>query len=270
MRSLTVTCLIFGILILSSMAIAQQGTGIDPEALIEQVLIVEDRQYQQISDIVFDAEMLLGSYDKKKGFEEKERFNKKIYMKYLPDTVLYAEEYLEYYENGEKKDQKKCEEKGKEQIEKSKKRKAKNLSTPILRPFYHEFREFYEIDYNGVTDEKIDDYICHHFTVKSLEEHEDFINGDFYFEAESFNLVRVDFTPAKLPGGMMFKMKNLNMSIRYGPTSEGLWFPLQFDISGKGKAIMFIGVNFAGVEYFRNPQINTGLSNEIFEVKENE
>ncbi len=270
MRSLTVTCTIIAILIFSSMAIAQQGTGIDPEALIEQILIVENRQYQQINDIVFDAELLLGKYDKKKGFEEKERFIKKVYMKYLPDTILYAEEYLEYYESGEKKDHKKCKEKGREQVEKSKKRKSKNISTPMLKPFYPEEREFYEITYKGVADEKIDDKFCHYFTVESQVENEDFINGDYYFEAESFNLVRVDFMPAKLPGGLMFKMKNLHLSVRYGPTSEGFWLPLQFDIRGKGKAIMFIGVNFAGVEYFRNPQINTGLSDEIFEEKENE
>jgi hypothetical protein len=270
MRSLTVTCIIIAVLSFSSIAIGQEGKGIDPEALIEQILIVENNQYQKITDIVFDAEMLLGKDDKKKGFQEEERFIKKVYMKNLPDTVLYAEEYLEYYEKGEKKDQKKCEEKGQEQIEKSKKRKSKNISTPMLRPFYPEQREFYKITYNGVSDEKIDDHFCHHFTVKAHVENEDFINGDYYFEAESFNLVRVDFVPSKLAGGLMFKMKNLKMSVRYGPTSEGYWFPRQFDITGKGKAAFFIGVNFAGVEYFRNPQINTGLSDEIFEEKENE
>ena len=268
MRSLAVACIVTGILFTSDIASAQKGTGIDPEALIEQILMVENRQYQQITDIVFETELHLGKIYKKNGFEEDERFVKKVYLKYLPDTVLYAEEYLEYYEEGEKKDRQKCDEKGQEQIEKAKKRKAKNISTPMLRPFYPEEREFYEITYNGVSDEKIDDYICHHFTAKSLVENEDFINGDYYFEAESFNLVRVDFVPAKLPSGVMFNMKNLSMSVRYGPTAEGYWLPQQFDISGKGKAIMFIGVKFAGVEYFRNPQINTGLSDEIFEEKE--
>ena len=60
------------------------------------------------------------------------------------------------------------------------------------------------------------------------------------------------------------------MSVSYGPTEEGFWLPQQFDISGKGKAIMFIGVNFAGKEYFRNPQINTGIPDDMFEVKEDE
>ena len=270
MRSLTVTCLIIAVLIITSVVVARQGIGIDPEALIEQILIVENRQYQQINDIVFDAELLLGKYDKKNGFEEKERFVKKIYMKYLPDTVLYTEEYLEYYESGEKKSQEECKEKGQEQIEKSIKRRSRNISTPILKPFYPDEREFYEITYNGVADEKIDEYFCHYFTVKSLEENEGFINGDFYFEAESFNLVRVDFVPAKLLGGLMFKMKDLHLSVRYGPNPNGYWFPLQFDVRGKGKSIMFIGVDFAEVVYFRNPQINTGLSDEIFEVNENE
>ena len=65
---------------------------------------------------------------------------------------------------------------------------------------------------------------------------------------------------------MMFKMSRLDMSIRYGSTPEGFWLPRQFDIRGKGKAAFFIGVNFAGTEYYRIAEINTGLNDSIFEA----
>ncbi|NOY88603.1 MAG: hypothetical protein GXO93_04320, partial [FCB group bacterium] len=94
------------------------------------------------------------------------------------------------------------------------------------------------------------------------------INGDYYFEAESFHLVKVDFSPAKLVKKTMFKMSKLNMSILYAPTKEGYWLPRQFDIEGQGKAMFFIGVKFAGTEYYRNPIINSGLSSKMFEVKQ--
>jgi len=80
MRSLAVACIVTGILVTSDIVSAQKGTGIDPEALIEQILMVENRQYQQITDIVFDTELHLGIKDKKDVFEENERFVKKVYL----------------------------------------------------------------------------------------------------------------------------------------------------------------------------------------------
>ena len=36
------------------------------------------------------------------------------------------------------------------------------------------------------------------------------------------------------------------------------------DVAGKGKAAIFIGVNFASTTYYRNPVINSGIQDEIF------
>ena len=93
-----------------------------------------------------------------------------------------------------------------------------------------------------------------------------FINGDFYFEAGSFHLVRVDFSPAKLVKKAMFKLKELHMKLFYGLTPEGYWLPREFNIKGKGKAAFFFGVNISGRESYRNPIINSGIDDKIFEV----
>jgi hypothetical protein len=50
----------------------------------------------------------------------------------------------------------------------------------------------------------------------------------------------------------------------FAPSSDGHWLPEKFDISGKGKAAFFIDVDWHGTEYFKNPQINTGLSEDQF------
>ena len=102
------------------------------------------------------------------------------------------------------------------------------------------------------------------------EKDPELINGDFYFETETFHLARLDFSPAKLGGNMMFKMKRLEMTLICGPTEDGYWLPRRFDLTGKGKAILIVGVKFAGAEYYRNPRINTGLSDELFEVDNGE
>ncbi|MBU8933810.1 MAG: hypothetical protein KOO62_07365 [candidate division Zixibacteria bacterium] len=256
---------------LSPTGAAQQRTdGIDPEALIEQIVHVEEGQREQVRDIVFDVELLSGKHDKNKGFQEESRFVMKVFLKFQTDTTWFHQEFLEFYDKGKLQSPKKCAEKAKEKIEKDHKRKARNVSHPMLLPFYPESREFYDIKYEGVTEDKIDGYVCHHFTVHSKLEEDNYIHGDFFFEAEDFHLVRADFRPAKLTRSMMFKLKTLNMSIRYAPTDEGFWLPRQFDIQGKGKAAFLFGVNFAAIQYFRNPRINTNLSDEIFEANEDE
>ena len=248
---------------------AQTENGIDPDALIDRILLVEQRQCESIKDIVFDAEYIEGE-DKDGEFREKVRFVKKVFVKYMADTALYHEDYLEYYKDGELKKDKDRDNEAKSRKEKKQKRKTRDISFSMLEPFHADQREYYDISYEGVTNDRVDSYICHHFKVASIEEIEGRINGDFFFEAETFNLVRVDFSPAKLVKKVMFRMKEMAMTISYGPTEDGYWLPHQFEISGKGKAMFFIGVKFAGVEYYRNPVVNGGIEDEIFEVKNGE
>jgi hypothetical protein len=119
-----------------------------------------------------------------------------------------------------------------------------------------------------VAEEKIDGHVCHQFSVRAKEKQKDLINGDYYFEVESFHLVRVDFSPAELVKKTMFKLNRLDMSIQYEPTPDSIWLPRQFDIEGEGKAAFLFGVRFAGTEYYRNPRINSGIKADIFEVND--
>ena len=95
----------------------------------------------------------------------------------------------------------------------------------MLKPFYPQMRELYDIRYEGVAEEKIAGRVCHHFRIDAREEVDTLINGDYYFEAGEFQLVQVDFEPAKLVKKTMFRLKELNMSILYGPTARGIWLP---------------------------------------------
>jgi len=268
MRITRAMLLALGLLALAGTCPAQEGNGIDPEALIERILAVDRQQHDRIEDVVFDAEYVEREDKGDEGYKEKVRFVKKIYMKYLEDTVLFHEEYLEYYKDGELKNHKDLQNEAKDRKEKKEKRKGRDVSYPILRPFYPEFRELYEIEYKGVAEDRIENRVCHQFRVTAREESDELIDGDFFFEAESFHLVRVDFSPSKLVKKMMFRLKELDMSIVYAPTPEGFWLPRQFDVRGKGKAAFFFGVNFAGTEYYRNPAVNEGVDDSVFEVSD--
>lgn len=244
---------------------AQVNSGIDPEALIERILAVDAASRSTVKDVIFEADLVGGRKNKDGELEGKERFTKKIYIKYLDDTALYHEEYLEYYKDEELQSPEKCADEGAKRIEKQRKRNTPNISFNMLRPFYPDKRDLYLIEYLGVATEEIGGYVCHHFHVRPKEIAKGLIIGDFYFESESFHVVQIDYSPAKLVKKLMFKLKKLDMSVYYGPTGDGYWLPRRFDIEGKGKAAIFFGVSFAGTEYYRNPVVNSGLEDAIFE-----
>ena len=266
---LTRISLLTGLLVLAPAVFqAETQSGIDPEALITGILAVDSKQQSAITDLVFDAECVEGKIEGDGSFKEEERFLKRIYIKYLPDTAWYHEEYVEYYKNGELQDPSRRDKVASERLNKKKNRTTHDISYPILRPFYPDFRDHYDITYEGVAPEKINEYVCHYFRVRAKDKHKDLINGDYYFEAESFHLVRVDFSPAELMKKTMFRLNRLDMSIQYAPNQDGFWLPRQFDVEGKGKAALLFGVEFAGKEYYRNPRINSGINAEIFEVND--
>ncbi|MBU0982795.1 MAG: hypothetical protein KKA42_02925 [candidate division Zixibacteria bacterium] len=264
MRSLLLT--VAFALLLQVGATAQDFDGIEPESLIERILATDAEQRAKLHDVVFETELIEYEDGDDGDRGEKARFVKKVYVKYLADTAWFHEEYLEYYKEGEKQSDKDLQSEAKERREKKEKRKARDISHPMLRPFYPERRDLYDIVYKGVASEKIEGYSCHHFRVDAREESDSLIAGDFYFEAETFHLVRVDFSPAKLVKKTMFKLKQLDMSLTCRPSAYGFWLPAEFDVVGKGKAALFIGVSFNMTEYFTNPVINHGIDDSLFEV----
>ena len=272
MTRLTITLLMTALVILAGaslfpVAAGAQQDGIDPAAIIERILAVDAQQRETLKNVTFQSEYIEGEQTDE-GFKEKLRFVKKVYVKYLKDTAWYRDDYLEYYKEGKLQSAEDRDDIAAERKEKKARRKSKDISYDMLIPFKPAKRDLYQIDYKGVAPDKIDDRVCHHFVVSANDASDQLINGDYYFEAESFHLVRVDFTPAKLIKSVWFKLSKLDMSISYGPTADGYWLPTRFFLVGKGKATLFIGVNFGGTEFFKNPVVNSGLSDQLFEVKD--
>ncbi|HOP06301.1 MAG TPA: hypothetical protein PLF13_03325 [candidate division Zixibacteria bacterium] len=246
--------------------VTARDNDVDKPALIERILDTDRRQAEQIHDVSFDAEYIEGERNDDGVFEEKARFVKKVMLLYTDDTVYFREDYLEYWKEGSRQSEEDLRKEAADRYDRKQRRKGRDLSWPIMSPFYTENQERYEIEYVGMADGLVEERTCYQFRVRAREESDELINGDYYFEVASFHLVRVDFSPARLVKKTMFKLKELNMSIRYRPVTEGFWLPYRTDISGKGKAAFFFGVSFAGTEYYRNPRINTGLSPDMFEV----
>jgi hypothetical protein len=262
------TILLTLLITLVGIAFARDNGGVDPEALIEQILEVARTQQGQIQDLTMDAVLTEGERDRDSLIVE-DKFIKKVFVKYLPDTAWFSEDYFEYYKNGELQPEKELEEIAKEKIDKKKKRKSLDISYSLLTPLETGKREYYEISYKGIADDQIEGHTCHRFRIEAREKDEARLNGDYYFEIDGFHLVRVEFTPSKRVSNLMFKMKTLDMSLTFKAYPDGLWLPHVFNIGGKGKVGFLFGVTFAGTEVYSNPVINTGLPDAMFqEVKE--
>lgn len=259
--------LLFLCLVLSYGVLAQtrSGEGIDPDALIEQIVSVSERQKAEIHDIVFDAELIEYEYDDGRLGEETARFTKKIYVLMSEDTNRVAEEYLAYYIGDSLQSEDDLQDEATKRIERKKKRNTGDVSFPIMRPFLAESRDRYKITFQGVTSDEVEGYACYKFLVKPHEPDRNLVQGTYYFETGAFHLVRVEFSPSKLPKGLMFKLRHMEMTMEYEPTPDGHWLPSRFDIRGEGKAALFVGVRFAATEYYRNPQINQGIDPSVFE-----
>ena len=135
-------------ILLGSVSAQPTAGGIDPEAIIERMLAVDSSQRDQVLDVVYETEYIEGE-DRDEGFVEKVRIEKRVYVKYVDDSALFHEEYLAYYKDGELKGPKDLAKEAKSRIDKRKKRKAHNISYPMLTPFYPENRDSYEIEYLG-------------------------------------------------------------------------------------------------------------------------
>jgi hypothetical protein len=257
--------LLLPLILVASKTWAQTPEGIDPEALVKRILTVDSEQQSQVKDVSYDAEYVEKDERDNGEVKEKVRLIKRIYVKYLPDTAWYHEDFREYYKEGKLQSPDDLKKEAADRKEKKRRRGAMDISYPMLKPFWADHRALYNVEYKGIPEERIDDRRCHHFTVTAKVPADSLINGDYYFEVEGFHLARVDFSPSQLVHRTMFKMSEFNMSLIYAPNLNGLWLPSEFNIQFKAKAMWVIGIKVKGAEYYRNPVVNSGLEDKLFD-----
>lgn len=236
----------------------------DSEAnqIIVQILKVEQLQMDIVKNVMFDVVFIEGE-NKDGTFVEKVRIEKTIYIKYKTDTAFLVEEFSAFYKNSVKQSDEKLQSFAEDRKVKKHNLTNYDISSSMLKPFYPQTKNFYTIEYLGIANDTIEGYICHSFKVKANNEDDQLLNGSYYFDTESFQLVRVDFSPAKMAKKGTFKMKKLNLSIIYKEYKNNLWFPKKIKIVGEGKVMFFIGVKFAGTGYFSNPMINQDIEDKF-------
>lgn len=258
--------LLLTIFLVASAALGQPGN--DQESLIARILEVDKQQRDQIKNLVLTADYSKGEEDDQGKYVEKASFTKKVSIKYLADTALMHEDFINCWKEGKQQSDKDCQKAAEEDMEKKRRRATPNIAYPILRPFYASHRPLYNIEYRGVAGERVNEYLCHHFSVTAKEPSDTLINGDYYFDTESMHLVRVTFSPAKLVSRAMFKMSEMEMGLNYLPDASGFWLPTDFNFRMKAKAMWVINVPTVATERYSNFVVNAGVDDKLFEVSD--
>lgn len=230
------------------------------EDIISGIYIRDSSMHADIMDMTISVEAYARKLSGDGEIKEEGKFIKTYYFK---DT-LFAVDFLEYYKDGEKQSDKELAKQKKEAAKKMKKNKSRDAQANPVDPFYPKFRDKYNFDFVGT--ESKNGYECYHIFAECLEDSEELIEGDFWFDVDEFNLVVTEFHPAKLPG----PIKQLDMIQTRQPTETGYWMPDYFHIRGRGKVMIFIKFNFEAEEFYSDYKFNTGLTNEIFRENNDE
>ena len=236
-------------------------------ALIDSVLAARQRQLDAVDDMTFDAVLYERRTDKEGNITEEKRYDKKIYVKKIDDTFHIHQKYVAYYLDGAKQAHEELVAQVNKKQEDRAKRGGRDFTYDLTIPLQMLYTGMYDVDYEGMTENKIDGYICHMLRAEARENNDTLINCLYYVDTASFNLVKVDFSPAKLTNKLMFKLKELDMTIHYKPYDTDIWIPDHFELQGRGKAAIFIGVYFQSEETYTNPVINSGLDEALFKER---
>ena len=90
-----------------------------------------------------------------------------------------------------------------------------------------------------------------------------YIEGEGYIAKESLNIVRVEFSPAKLPR----VIENMQMSLNYSEL-EGYWFPVKFSMKmtiSVGLFAEFFRMDVKVEDTYSNYKFNSQLDDSLFE-----
>ncbi|MEW5923617.1 MAG: hypothetical protein AB1746_06485 [Candidatus Zixiibacteriota bacterium] len=236
-------------------------------SLIDSVLAARQRQLDAVSDMTFDAIFYERRTDKEGNITEEKRYDKKIYVKKIDDTFHIHQKYIALYLDGVRQDREALVAEVDKKQEERAKRGGRDFTYDLTIPLQMLYTGMYDVSYKGMTKEKVDGYICYMLRADAREDNDTLINCLYYVDTAGFNLVKVDFSPAHLTNKLMFKLKELNMTIHYKPYNTDIWIPDHFELQGRGKAAFFIGVYFQSEETYTNPVINSGLDDALFEER---
>ncbi len=233
------------------------------DELIDSVLAVTQAQKENINNMMIDAVFYERKLDGKGKIKEEKKYEKIIYLEKINDSLTQVEKYLTCYKDGDKIDEEKAAKEFAKKKEEKEKRKNRDLTYDMTIPLQSTHRALYDIYYDSIPERSVSNFDCLVVRAVAVEKTDSLINCTYYIDKNSYNPVKVDFSPSKLVKKMMFKLNSLDMSLEYRPLDHEIWVPVRFYIRGRGKAALFVGVNFESEEIYSKHKVNVTVNGEL-------
>ncbi len=227
---------------------------LDIEQIIEGAFTRDSVTRAEVGAMKMQAESYVRNLKGSGEVKEEKKFIKSYYFK---DTLFKAE-FHEYYRDGELQDEKELQKEIQEAKERREKGRNRDASINPMEPFYPQNRQHYVFTLAGTVTKR--GCICYRVLAECLEEDEDLLEGEYWFEVNWLNLVYAEFHPSKMPS----KIKQLDMVKSFAPVEHGYWLPVGFKLRGRGQVLLFIKFNFEVEERYSGHKINLELPGDFF------
>lgn len=232
------------------------------DLIIQRIKQSYAKQAQRLHDLTVDAEVIKGD---PRDESDNTHIFKTIYLKYLPDTTLVHQQFARIVKNGEELSGEKLEKAIRDEQDEARKRKGQGLQAPMLRAFTPRGDSLYTLHYvgNGVDPESNQE--CYLVRAIPNADDKELIRALYYFDTTSLLVRRIEFTPAKMPSNLAFRLTKLDLTLTYEPSGDTLAIPEHIEIFGKAKAAFLFGITIRITEYYRNAVINSSnLPDSLF------
>lgn len=246
---------------------SESAVAVDPKLLIEEIRRTHDRQLALTRTLAFDVLTREGKI-KDSQFVEESTTTRILAYRFDGDSTIKVDRYLAGTIDGrpvnDKELAKMIDKREEAARKREKERKQGEISLSPYKPFLPSHAAAYTLTYKGTARPRNHDLLCHSFEVRANDDSDTLVNGTYYFEAGNLHLVRAEFSPARIPKGMMFNVRELAMALDFEPLNDSVWLPTEFRLQARANAMLFIGVNFAVEESYRHPALNLPATDTLF------
>ena len=243
------------LIILSSnfpIRLTAQTEEINLEEIIEKVSMRQSRIVEDIEDAVYLVETLYKEKDKDDELKKELVVKKRIYM---GRGGKRHEEYLSIIRNGRELNGKEFQKELKDWKKQARRQKETKMPmTPEGKGAY----EYYLIG-DGIWRD-ISVWIV---GFRAKKKKDGYINGKGYVSKDSFDIVRVEFAPAKTSR----VIKDMGMALTYSEI-DGYWMPVEFKLDMKIKVGFLVDLFYRTIsikETYSEYKFNNQLDDSIFE-----
>lgn len=242
------------ILLLLGSAGISAGQASPIETIVEGVYLRDSLMRSRMDDMTMAAETIYLRLKDDGSVKYEKRYLKTYYFK----GDQHKAEFLEYYLDGVRQDEKAIKDEVKEAKEREKKGRNRDASINPLRLFYPESRADYTFTLAGT--ESKGEFTCFHVVAESKKDDDKILEGDFWVDTDSLRLIQTDFHPSAMPT----TIKYLDMTMTYGPAADGFWLLQKFHMSLAGKALLVFKFKVSVDETYSNHKVNTSLADDLF------